>query len=107
MADVDTNQHDQRRIRRRLLLPLVGVVIAATAVGTLLLVAEGDPAPAPTPVGSVLVESGTARVADPVVVDAPAAAPSIADAAVVDAPPRAAEIGDPAVVDADEAPPGS
>jgi transcriptional regulator with XRE-family HTH domain len=39
---------DQRRIRRQLVLPLVGVVIAATAVGTLLLVAHSDdPAPAP------------------------------------------------------------
>ncbi len=107
MADEETIEHDQRRIRRRLLLPLVGVVIAATAVGTLLLVAEDDPSPAPTPAGSVVVEPGTARVADPVVVDAPSSPPSIADAVVVDAPPVVPEIGDAVVVESGEVPPGS
>ena len=107
MADEETIEHDQRRIRRRLLLPLVGVVIAATAVGTLLLVAEDDPAPAPAPAGSVVVEPGPARVADPVVVDATSTPPSIADAAVVDASPVVTDIGDPAVVDGDADPAGS
>lgn len=107
MADEETIEHDQRRIRRRLLLPLVGVVIAATTVGTLLLVAEDDPAPEPAPATTVAVEPGPARVADPVVVDAPTTSPAVVDAAVVDAPPVVTDIGDPAVVDAAEDPAGS
>ncbi|MEM8704857.1 MAG: helix-turn-helix domain-containing protein [Actinomycetota bacterium] len=42
MADEDTVARDQQRIRRRLLLPLVGVVIAAVSSGVLLLVADAD-----------------------------------------------------------------
>jgi transcriptional regulator with XRE-family HTH domain len=42
MEDEDVIARDQRRIRRRLLLPLVGVVIAAVSGGALLLVAESE-----------------------------------------------------------------
>lgn len=52
---------DQRRIRRQLLLPLVGVVIAATGVGTLVLVS--DEAPAPGPVAVPSSDAGAARIA--------------------------------------------
>ena len=60
--DVDTRLHrlmgsgsdvadDQRRIRRQLLLPFVGVVIAATGMGTLVLVADRG-APPETDIGT-------------------------------------------------------
>lgn len=64
--DVDTRLHrlmgsgsdvadDQRRIRRQLLLPLVGVVIAATGLGTLVLVADRG-APPETGIGTPAIE---------------------------------------------------
>ena len=64
-ADVDSRLHrlmgsrsdvadDQRRIRRQLLLPLVGVIIAATGLGTLVLVADRD-APPETDIGTPAV----------------------------------------------------
>lgn len=62
---------DQRRIRHQLLFPLVGVVVAATAVGTLVLVAErGDAPPNPAPVaedlsiGTAAIEEATAGIPD-------------------------------------------
>jgi transcriptional regulator with XRE-family HTH domain len=58
---------DQRRIRRQLLLPLVGV--AATGLGTLVLVADRDTPPAPA-VG-VSTELGAARISTPAVEVAP------------------------------------
>lgn len=45
IAAEDVIARDQRRIRRRLLLPLVGVVIAAVTGGVLLLVAESGDEP--------------------------------------------------------------
>ena len=48
MDDEDAIARDQKRIRRRMLLPLVGVVIAAVSGGALLLVAESEEAPEPT-----------------------------------------------------------
>ena len=48
MDEEDAIARDQRRIRRRMLLPLVGVVIAAVSGGALLLVAESDETPEPT-----------------------------------------------------------
>ncbi|MEZ5244429.1 MAG: helix-turn-helix transcriptional regulator [Acidimicrobiales bacterium] len=60
---------DQRRIRRQLLLPLVGVVIAATGMGTLVLVADRDAPPA-APVG-VSTELGAARISTPAIEIAP------------------------------------
>lgn len=60
-------EKDQQRIRRQLLLPLVGVVIAATGVGTLVLVADGtDESPAPA---SQTVDFGSARIAAPAIED--------------------------------------
>ena len=64
-ADVDSRLHrlmgsrsdvadDQRRIRRQLLLPPVGVIIAATGLGTLVLVADRD-APPETDIGTPAV----------------------------------------------------
>ena len=48
MSDEDAIAADQRRIRRRMLMPLVGVVIAACSAGVLILVADSDDAPDPT-----------------------------------------------------------
>ena len=45
MRDEDTIARDQSRIRRRMLLPLVGVVIAAVAGGALLLVSDAEDRP--------------------------------------------------------------
>lgn len=63
-------ERDQKRIRRQLLLPLVGVVIAATGVGTLVLVSDpGNQTPAPagqTDVGASRI--ATAAVEEPVIV---------------------------------------
>ena len=57
--------HDQRRIRRQLLLPLAGVVIAATSAGTLMLVADRGAPPAPAL--NVSTDLGAARIATPAV----------------------------------------
>lgn len=54
---------DQRRLMRQLLVPVVGVVVGATAVGTLILVAEDDSAPAPDAVTTV-VDDAAPRLAD-------------------------------------------
>lgn len=63
-------ERDQRRIRRQLLLPLVGVVIAATGVGTLVLVARGeDVTPSPA---AQSVELGPARIATAAIEEVPA-----------------------------------
>lgn len=57
-----TIERDQRRIRRQLLMPLVGVIVAATGIGTLVLVAEGEP-PAGAPVATgPATDIGTAAV---------------------------------------------
>jgi len=57
MVQKDEVARDQKRIRRRLLLPLVGVVIAASSAGVLVLVAEVEPAPGPTPAPTLGVET--------------------------------------------------
>lgn len=49
MADEDAIAADQRRIKRRMVMPLVGVVIAACSAGVLLLVAEPEPTPVSDP----------------------------------------------------------
>lgn len=83
MVDEDEVARDQKRIRRRLLLPLVGVVIAASSTGILVLVAENEPAPDPstsatadvstaatqTAVGSARVATGAVAQADVVATD--------------------------------------
>ncbi|MEQ8841263.1 MAG: helix-turn-helix transcriptional regulator [Acidimicrobiales bacterium] len=60
MATQEDIERDQRRIRRQLLLPLVGVVIAATGLGTLVLVADpgSDPTvvPGATQIGTPAIE---------------------------------------------------
>lgn len=47
MSEEDAIAADQRKIRRRMLMPLVGVVIAACSAGVLILVADSEPAPDP------------------------------------------------------------
>ncbi len=60
MDEEDEVARDQKRIRRRLLFPLVGVVIAASSTGILVLVAENEPAPDPS--SSPAAEVSTAAV---------------------------------------------
>ena len=48
MFEEDAIAADQRRIRRRMLMPLVGVVIAACSAGVLILVADSEEAPDPS-----------------------------------------------------------
>jgi len=83
MDDGSDVTRDQQRIRRQLLMPLVGVVVAATALGTVLLVTDDDPAPAPT---------APVEVFDP-------GAPRIATAAVQDAPVIVTDLGNGAAVE--------
>lgn len=58
IADETSVAEDQKRIRRQLVMPLVGVVIAATTVGTLVLVTEDDDVPTPpaTVIGDAAIE---------------------------------------------------
>ncbi len=67
MAEEDEIEKDQRRIRRRIVLPLVGVVIAATASGVLVLVAENQSEPKTATTSAVVVDTeldvGTAAIA--------------------------------------------
>jgi len=60
MVEKDEIARDQKRIRRRLLLPLVGVVIAASSAGVLVLVAEVEPVPDPilAPTAGVATDVG-------------------------------------------------
>ena len=67
IEDESRVQEDQRRIRRQLLLPLVGVVVAATSVGTLVLVANPQAPPQPDAVTTVV--DAVPRVADAAVMD--------------------------------------
>ena len=65
MEDRADVEDDQRRIRRQLLLPLVGVVIAATGLGTLILVADSGSGPGS---GSVVTSIGTPAIQEAAVV---------------------------------------
>lgn len=77
-------EQDQRRIRRQLLYPLVGILVAATGVGTLVLVAR-DEAPAP-PQPDLEVSDGIPRLAPvPGVLDVPSA-PDIGNATILEFP---------------------
>jgi transcriptional regulator with XRE-family HTH domain len=88
MADEEAVGRDQRRISRRLLLPLVGVVIAVTSVGAVLLVSADDPDPAPPAATTAVVTPAAPSIGDAVVVEAPTSVPTeIGDAAVQDGPP--------------------
>lgn len=93
MANEDEIEKDQRRIRRRLLLPLVGVVIAATASGVLVLVAENNTEPEVTTSTAVMIDAdtdvGTAAVAAATTVETDLGN----GAATVEAPAVATNIG--------------
>ncbi len=73
---------DQRRIRRQLVIPLAGVVIAATSIGTLVLVTQGDIARPPDAVATV-VGTGSVGVGDAAVAEAVIASPELGGGAAV------------------------
>jgi len=93
MTDEDEVEKDQRRIRRRLLLPVVGVVIAATTTGVLVLVAENDAEPEITADSDVVLDTqvdvGTAAAVDAAMVETDLGN----GAAVVEAPTVQTDIG--------------
>ncbi len=100
MHDEDEIATDQRRIQRRLLLPLVGVVIAASATGVLVLVAEQDPAPdvVQETTGTV-ADTGAARISTGAVASSTGVETDLGNgAAVADAPESATDLGSGAVV---------
>jgi transcriptional regulator with XRE-family HTH domain len=82
MDDETTVANDQRRIRRQLLMPLVGIIVAATAIGTVVLVAEREPVPGPS-----------------TTIEADLASPRIASAATETAPPVVTDLGNGAAVE--------
>jgi hypothetical protein len=70
IASEDEIELDQLRLRHRLLLPVAGIVIAATAAGVLVLVAENETAPENVPsMAASMVETNLGNGA--VVVEAP------------------------------------
>jgi len=83
MEDEATVTHDQRRIRRQLLMPLVGVIVAASALGTVLLVVDQEPAAGP----ATTIQTGDLG------------APRIATAAIEDAPTVVTDLGNGAAVE--------
>ena len=86
MAQESTIEQDQRRIRRQLLLPLVGVLIAATGIGTVVLIAQ--PNVAPSPVTTVAaVDLGATRIAKPVIEEAPTIITDIGNGGAVETNP--------------------
>lgn len=85
IADESDVAQDQKRIRRQLLMPLVGVVIAATAVGTLVLVAEqNDAMPPPPPVAT----QTEVDIATPAIEEAPAGIADIGNGGAVEESPN-------------------
>ncbi len=99
MADEDEVALDQKRIRRRLLLPLVGVVIAASSAGVLVLVAENSPQPEPNPVvTSTAVQPAATDVGTGAIVDADVGSARVTTGAVVDAPEVTTDLGTGAAV---------
>ena len=81
-----TVEQDQRRIRRQLLVPLIGVVIAATSVGTLVLVAENDTAPSPGTVATT-IDPSAASVATPAIAEVKAIVTDLGNGAAVEENP--------------------
>lgn len=77
-------ERDQARIRRQLLLPLVGIVIAAAGVGTLVLVADETDRPA-SPTAEVDV--GAAQIASPAIEEAPVVEADIGNGGAVETNP--------------------
>jgi len=91
MLDKSAVSRDQRRLRRRLLVPLAGVIVAATAVGVLVLVSQSnDPAPVVNDTPSTLVStdlgSGGAVVENPA---APSVSTDLGSGAAVETNPSA------------------
>ena len=85
IADESDVAQDQKRIRRQLLMPLVGVVIAATAVGTLVLAAEqNDAMPPPPPVAT----QTEVDIATPAIEEAPAGIADIGNGGAVEESPN-------------------
>ncbi|MEM7143442.1 MAG: helix-turn-helix transcriptional regulator [Actinomycetota bacterium] len=85
IADETDVHRDQTRIRRQLLMPLVGVVVAATSVGTLVLVAKTDTAGQPAPSASTEVST---EIATPAVQESPAAVLDIGSGGAVEENPN-------------------
>ena len=79
-------ERDQRKIRRQLLLPLVGVLIAATGLGTLVLVAEPEVAPVQPDV-TTSIEVGAARISTAAIEEAPAIETNIGNGGAVETNP--------------------
>lgn len=94
MSDEDAIAADQRRIRRRMLMPLIGVVIAACSAGVLILVADADESTDPMPTG---VPSTDADVSMPDVTTGTVETDIGNGGAVADAPTVATRLGDAAV----------
>ncbi len=97
LLTADRSRRTSRLLRRRLLVPAVGVVVAATAVGVLVLVADDAPTPDPAP---------SVSIGDATVVEAPGPSVSIGDATVLEAPAPSVSIGDASVVEAPGEAPG-
>lgn len=96
MDDEDAIARDQKRIRRRMLLPLVGVVIAAVSGGALLLVAESDEAPEPTR-GAAQANTTAREVAPDAAAERAVRTDIGPGGAVLENPDVVTEIGTPAV----------
>jgi transcriptional regulator with XRE-family HTH domain len=89
MAQESTIEQDQKRIRRHLLLPLVGVLIAATGIGTLVLIAQPDAAPRPvtTVLTVATVVEGAPRIATPAIEEAPTIITDIGNGGAIETNP--------------------
>ena len=98
IASEDEIELDQLRLRHRLLLPVAGVVIAATAAGVLVLVAENETAPRGVPsIAASMVETDLGNGA--VVAEAPMVETDLGNGAVVvEAPTVVSDIGSGGVV---------
>ncbi|MFT5201067.1 MAG: transcriptional regulator with XRE-family HTH domain [Candidatus Aldehydirespiratoraceae bacterium] len=86
MAEESTIEQDQKRIRRQLLLPLVGVLIAATGVGTLVLIAQPDTVPPPA-ADVAAVDLGAPRIATPAIEEAPTIITDIGNGGAIETNP--------------------
>ena len=98
IASEDEIELDQLRLRHRLLLPVAGVVIAATAAGVLVLVAENETAPRGVPsIAASMVETDLGNGA--VVAEAPMVETDLGNGAVVvEAPTVVSDTGSGGVV---------
>lgn len=70
MTDREPVKASERDLRRRLLVPLAGVVVASTAVGVLVLVSEDTTRVGPSDPGHVMVQiAGDTDIGDAVVIE--------------------------------------